>query len=87
MCSYSPFRYDLHYKKFFGFVKDEKKDVSLKMPLKFVWGVKPVDNGDPLDPGRFGKVEMDPTFDIGKHFTTNGPSVPKFCPFITEGPN
>ena len=36
----------------------------MKMPLRFIWGVKPVDNGDYLNPGDKGQLEMDHSFDI-----------------------
>lgn len=35
-----------------------------RMPLRFVWGVRPVDNGNHLDPANFGKLELDPNFDV-----------------------
>ena len=38
-------KYDLVYKKYFGFEKAEQQDYSYKMPLRFVWGIKPVDLG------------------------------------------
>jgi hypothetical protein len=57
-------RYDLHFKQFFGFEKDVKRDVSMRMPLRFVWGVKPVDNGNALNPGDKGEMVPDPTFDV-----------------------
>lgn len=34
------------------------------LPLRFVWGVEPVDNGDYLDPSRRGTPQFDETFDI-----------------------
>ena len=57
-------RYDLNYKHYFGFEKDDQADVSFKMPLRFVWGVKDVDDGDYLDPGDRGLIRFDPTFDV-----------------------
>lgn len=38
--------------------------VNYKLPLRFVWGVLPVDNGDHLNPKSMGKLELDPSFDI-----------------------
>lgn len=34
------------------------------MPLRFVWGVMPEDNGDHLDPASRGSLKFDPRFDI-----------------------
>lgn len=34
------------------------------LPLRFVWGIKPVDNGNYLDPTSRGELEFDETFDI-----------------------
>ncbi|XP_014475791.1 PREDICTED: protein dispatched isoform X2 [Dinoponera quadriceps] len=34
------------------------------LPLRFVWGIEPIDNGDYLDPSRKGTPEWDETFDI-----------------------
>lgn len=34
------------------------------MPLRFVWGILPVDNGNYLDPQSLGTIELDPLFDI-----------------------
>lgn len=35
-----------------------------KMPLLFVWGVKPIDNGDFLNPKSKGTLEFDNKFSI-----------------------
>ncbi|KAJ8916472.1 hypothetical protein NQ315_014690 [Exocentrus adspersus] len=37
---------------------------NFKLPLRFVWGVLPVDNGDHLDPADLGTLVLDPTFDM-----------------------
>lgn len=34
------------------------------LPLRFVWGVEPIDNGDYLDPAEKGTPQWDETFDI-----------------------
>ena len=34
------------------------------MPLRFVWGVKDIDDGDFLDPGDRGLIRFDPSFDV-----------------------
>ena len=49
-------RYDLKYKKYFGFEKAEQVDLSYKMPLRFIWGIQPVDHGSYLNPGDRGKL-------------------------------
>lgn len=36
----------------------------LKLPLRFVWGVLPIDNGNHLDPQSRGHLQFDPTFDV-----------------------
>lgn len=43
---------------------DSEDSLSIKLPLRFVWGIKPVDNGDYLDPGRRGTLIYDDTFDV-----------------------
>lgn len=37
---------------------------SVKLPLRFVWGVFPVDNGNHLDPRSRGELKLDPSFDM-----------------------
>ena len=59
-----PHRYDHTFKAVFGFEKEEKRDVSMRMPLRFVWGLRPRDDGDPLDPAERGSLSVDPDFDI-----------------------
>lgn len=39
---------------------------NYKLPLRFVWGVLPVDNGNYLDPRSLGKLELDPNFDMAE---------------------
>ena len=36
----------------------------MRMPLRFVWGVEAVDNGDFLDPGDKGRMVADERFDL-----------------------
>jgi hypothetical protein len=40
------------------------------MPLRFVWGVRDVDDGDYLDPGDRGGLHYDRSFDVtsGENF-------------------
>lgn len=40
-------------------------DVSMEvLPLRFVWGIRAVDNGDYLDPNSKGTPDWDETFDV-----------------------
>ncbi|XP_063242455.1 protein dispatched isoform X2 [Bacillus rossius redtenbacheri] len=61
-------QYDLVYKDIFWFERLHKGngDFSLntKLPLRFVWGVLPVDNGNYLDPYSRGSLQLDPSFDM-----------------------
>ncbi|XP_074098681.1 protein dispatched isoform X2 [Cotesia typhae] len=57
-------RYDFLYKRKFWFEKLEMDDGEGLLPLRFVWGIKPVDNGNYLDPTSRGELEFDETFDI-----------------------
>ncbi|XP_015609573.1 protein dispatched homolog 1 isoform X2 [Cephus cinctus] len=57
-------RYDLVYARRFWFEKLDMSDGSEVLPLRFVWGVKPVDNGDYLDPKARGNLEWDESFDV-----------------------
>ena len=36
----------------------------MRMPLRFVWGVEAIDNGDFLDPGDKGRMVADERFDL-----------------------
>lgn len=38
--------------------------MDTKLPLRFVWGILPVDGGNYLDPGSRGAVQFDSTFDV-----------------------
>ncbi|XP_069672503.1 protein dispatched [Periplaneta americana] len=67
--SHHPFeRYDLVYRDKFWFERLQKIDsedgLNSKLPLRFVWGVMPIDNGDYLDPGTRGTLIYDETFDM-----------------------
>lgn len=37
---------------------------SFKLPLRFVWGIEPIDNGNYLDPLSRGNLFFDKSFDI-----------------------
>lgn len=56
--------YESNYKDLFWFEKMYTSSESFKLPIRFVWGVKPVDNGDYLDPTSRGKLELDSSFNI-----------------------
>ncbi|CAH1153672.1 unnamed protein product [Phaedon cochleariae] len=58
-------QYDFKYKSHFWFNHPEKmQQNNYKLPLRFVWGVLPIDNGDHLDPSNLGTLTLDPSFDI-----------------------
>ncbi|XP_071019180.1 protein dispatched homolog 1-like [Oncorhynchus clarkii lewisi] len=56
-------RYDAEYKKLFMFERVHHGE-DLHMPITIIWGVTPVDNGDPLNPKNKGKLMLDNTFNI-----------------------
>jgi protein dispatched 1 len=56
--------YESNYKDLFWFEKMYTSSESFKLPIRFVWGVKSVDNGDYLDPSSRGVIEIDPTFNV-----------------------
>ncbi|XP_030628583.1 protein dispatched homolog 1 [Chanos chanos] len=56
-------RYDAEYKKLFMFERVHHGE-DLHMPITIIWGVTPVDNGDPLNPKNKGKLTLDTTFNI-----------------------
>ncbi|GAB1869493.1 Protein dispatched-like protein 1 [Camponotus japonicus] len=58
-------RYDLIYSQRFWFERHEMigRDAEV-LPLRFVWGIKPIDNGDYLNPSKKGTLDYDATFDI-----------------------
>uniref|UniRef100_A0A1B6DLC4 SSD domain-containing protein n=1 Tax=Clastoptera arizonana TaxID=38151 RepID=A0A1B6DLC4_9HEMI len=61
-------QYDIVYRDKFNFEHmqkvDERLNTNIQMPLRFVWGVKPIDTGDHLDPFSRGALKLDPKFDI-----------------------
>lgn len=63
-------KYDLIYKNHFWFERSEKSGngnpANYKLPLRFVWGVLPVDNGNYLDPQSLGKLQLDSNFDMSQ---------------------
>ncbi|XP_074541217.1 protein dispatched homolog 1 [Halichoeres trimaculatus] len=56
-------RYDAEYKKLFMFERVHHGE-DLHMPITIIWGVSPVDNGDPLNPKNKGKLMLDSSFNI-----------------------
>ncbi|KAM8831658.1 protein dispatched homolog 1 isoform 2-T2 [Spinachia spinachia] len=56
-------RYDAEYKKLFMFERVHHGE-DLHMPITIIWGVLPVDNGDPLNPKNKGKLLLDSSFNI-----------------------
>ncbi|KAM9354606.1 protein dispatched homolog 1 isoform 1-T2 [Pholidichthys leucotaenia] len=56
-------RYDAEYKKLFMFERVHHGE-DLHMPITIIWGVTPVDNGDPLNPKNKGKLILDSNFNI-----------------------
>uniref|UniRef100_A0A8C6V1Q6 Protein dispatched homolog 1 n=1 Tax=Neogobius melanostomus TaxID=47308 RepID=A0A8C6V1Q6_9GOBI len=56
-------RYDAEYKKLFMFERVHHGE-DLHMPITIIWGVIPVDDGDPLNPKNKGKLILDGTFNI-----------------------
>ncbi|XP_026674995.1 protein dispatched [Ceratina calcarata] len=58
-------KYDLVYSRKFWFERHETMDNGGDvLPLRFVWGIKPIDNGNYLDPSLTGTPEWDDTFDV-----------------------
>lgn len=56
-------RYDAEYKKLFMFERVHHGE-DLHMPITIIWGITPVDNGDPLNPKNKGKLMLDSSFNI-----------------------
>jgi protein dispatched 1 len=56
--------YEAIYKDLFWFEKMYTSSDSFKLPIRFVWGVESVDNGDYLDPTSRGKLILDQTFNV-----------------------
>ncbi|KAL0276394.1 UNVERIFIED_CONTAM: hypothetical protein PYX00_003982 [Menopon gallinae] len=61
-------QYDLIYRDKLWFERLEKDsswdNTNFRLPLRFVWGVLPVDNGDYLEPNSKGTLQFDSSFDI-----------------------
>ena len=72
------------YKPKFGFEKELEREDGLNMPLRFVWGTIPQDNGAYMNPGDRGTVVMDPDFDISSKESQSW--MYKFCQSIKKQP-
>lgn len=58
-------QYDAIYREKFWFERQEKHSMAnIKLPLRFVWGVKPIDSGNFYDPYSRGKLHFDSSFDM-----------------------
>ncbi|KAF2363401.1 Protein patched/dispatched [Trinorchestia longiramus] len=64
-------RYDLEHKYNFWFERNLRSDVVNRLPIRVVWGIKPVDNGDHLNPASESTLEFDPTFDMSAPASQN----------------
>ncbi|XP_078255018.1 protein dispatched homolog 1 isoform X2 [Rhinoraja longicauda] len=56
-------RYDAEFRRLFIFERVHHGE-ELHMPITLVWGVEPLDAGDPLDPHNKGPLQLDPSFDV-----------------------
>ncbi|XP_027003400.2 protein dispatched homolog 1 isoform X1 [Tachysurus fulvidraco] len=56
-------RYDAEYKKLFMFERVHHGE-DLHMPITIIWGVIPIDSGDPMNPKNKGKLTLDTSFNI-----------------------
>lgn len=58
-------QYDIHYRDRFLFERFGT-DIStgIKMPLRWIWGIKAIDNGNHMDPASNGYLVFDDTFSI-----------------------
>lgn len=56
-------RYDAEYKKLFMFERVHHGE-DLHMPITIIWGVIPMDSGDPMNPKNKGKLTLDTSFNI-----------------------
>lgn len=56
--------YEAKYKDLFWFEKMYTSSDSFKMPIRFVWGVDSIDNGNYLDPTSRGNLQLDPSFNM-----------------------
>lgn len=57
-------QYDFKFRDLFWFEKAKHQDAPSRLPVRVVWGVMPLDNGDYLNPLDRGGLVLDETFDI-----------------------
>ncbi|XP_058813759.1 protein dispatched [Topomyia yanbarensis] len=57
-------RYDNEFKNLFWFEKVYTTTDTFKLPLRFVWGVQPIDNGNFLEPESRGSLYFDDSFNM-----------------------
>ncbi|XP_013177872.1 PREDICTED: protein dispatched [Papilio xuthus] len=58
-------KYDMEYRDRFLFERFGKDlGIGSKMPLRWIWGVKPIDNGNHMDPASTGHLVFDTEFSI-----------------------
>lgn len=57
-------RYDLSDKYQFWFERQLEAEASTRLPIRIVWGVKPIDDGDQFDPFSRGALQMDDSFNM-----------------------
>ncbi|XP_067210286.1 protein dispatched isoform X1 [Linepithema humile] len=57
-------QYDMVYRRKFWFEQEKDGKDAEVLPLRFVFGLNPIDNGDYLDPANKGTLDWDETFDI-----------------------
>ncbi|XP_030854402.1 protein dispatched homolog 1-like [Strongylocentrotus purpuratus] len=63
--SMHPFeRYDFVFKDLFWFEKVNRGSLYAHLPITVVWGVEPIDSGNPLDPDDIGNLVLNPDFDM-----------------------
>ncbi|XP_015124138.1 protein dispatched [Diachasma alloeum] len=77
-------QYDLQFAHRFLFEKSEMGDGAGLLPLRFVWGIKPVDDGDYLDPSSRGGLVWDDSFDISNEHSQMW--LEKFCRDLRSQP-
>ncbi|KAG5669714.1 hypothetical protein PVAND_000009 [Polypedilum vanderplanki] len=56
--------YETHYRDLFWFEKMYTSSESFKLPIRFIWGVNAIDNGNYLDPTSRGSLQFDTTFNV-----------------------
>ena len=56
--------FDLHLRDKFAFLVDESKAKEEEIDIRFMWGARAVDNGNPLNPHDNGSLVLDPNFNF-----------------------